>query len=31
MDHPALPAVAAYRERLSARPGYLKHGRNGLP
>ncbi len=31
MDHPALPAVAAYRERLSTRPGYLKHGRNGMP
>jgi glutathione S-transferase len=31
MDHPALPAVAAYFERLSARAGYLKHGRNGLP
>jgi glutathione S-transferase len=31
MDHPALPAVAAYVERLSARPGYLKHGRNGMP
>ena len=31
MDHPALPAVAAYRERLSARHAYLKHGRNGMP
>jgi glutathione S-transferase len=30
-EHPGLPAVAAYYERLSARPGYLKHGRNGLP
>jgi glutathione S-transferase len=30
-DHPTLPAVAAYFERLSTRPGFLKHGRNGLP
>jgi glutathione S-transferase len=30
-DRPALPAVAAYYERLSTRPGYLKHGRNGVP
>jgi glutathione S-transferase len=30
-EHPGLPAVAAYYERLSARPGYLRHGRNGVP
>ena len=30
-DHPALPAVLAYVERLSERPAFLKHGRNGLP
>lgn len=31
LDHPHLPAVRAYYERLSARPGYLLHGRNGTP
>lgn len=31
MERPGLPAVAAYYERLSQRPGYLQHGRNGLP
>ena len=31
MDHPPLPAVAAYYERLSERPGYRLHGRNGVP
>jgi glutathione S-transferase len=31
IDHPKLPAVSAYYERLSQRPGYLAHGRNGLP
>jgi glutathione S-transferase len=31
MDRPALPAVAAYYERLSERPGFLAHGRNGMP
>lgn len=31
MARPPLPAVAAYYERLSARPGFLAHGRNGLP
>ncbi|WP_085676003.1 MULTISPECIES: glutathione S-transferase family protein [unclassified Pseudomonas] len=31
IDHPRLPAVSAYYERLSQRPGYLAHGRNGLP
>jgi len=31
MAHPALPAVLAYRERLRARPAFLRHGDNGLP
>ncbi|MGN6829651.1 glutathione S-transferase family protein [Paucibacter sp. M5-1] len=31
MDKPALPAVQAYYERLSERPGFMAHGRNGLP
>jgi glutathione S-transferase len=31
MERPALPAVSAYFERLSERPGFLAHGRNGLP
>ncbi|QDI05963.1 glutathione S-transferase [Xanthomonas cerealis pv. cerealis] len=31
MVRPPLPAVAAYYERLSARPGFLQHGRNGIP
>jgi glutathione S-transferase len=31
MERPALPAVAAYYERLSERPGVLAHGRNGMP
>lgn len=31
MDKPVLPAVQAYYERLSERPGFLAHGRNGLP
>jgi glutathione S-transferase len=31
MERPALPAVAAYYERLSQRTGYQQHGRNGLP
>jgi len=31
MARPPLPAVAAYYERLSARPGFLAHGRNGIP
>lgn len=30
-DHPELPAVQAYYERLSQRPAYRRHGRNGLP
>jgi len=31
MQRPALPAVQAYYERLSERPGYRAHGRNGVP
>ena len=31
MQHPDLPAVSAYYERLSQRPAYLQHGRNDLP
>ena len=31
MDKPALPAVQAYCERLSERPGFIAHGRNGQP
>ncbi|MGE8350494.1 MAG: glutathione S-transferase family protein [Pseudomonas protegens] len=31
MEHPDFPAVAAYYERLSLRPGFLLHGRNGTP
>ncbi|MFJ2366728.1 glutathione S-transferase family protein [Pseudomonas sp. NPDC087697] len=31
LDHPDFPAVSAYYERLSRRPGYLLHGRNGTP
>ena len=31
MQRPELPAVAAYYERLSERPGFLLHGRNGEP
>jgi len=30
-ERPALPATLAYHERLSERPGFLAHGRNGLP
>ena len=30
-DRPALAAVQAYYERLSERPGFRAHGRNGLP
>lgn len=29
--HADLPAVRAYYERLSARPAFLAHGRNGIP
>jgi glutathione S-transferase len=31
IERPALPAVATYVERLSERPAFLAHGRNGLP
>jgi glutathione S-transferase len=30
-EKPELPAVARYYERLSERPAYLAHGRNGTP
>lgn len=30
-EKPPLPAVTAYYERLSARPAYVMHGRNGTP
>ena len=30
MERPPLPAVSAYYERLSARPAFLRHGRNGI-
>lgn len=31
IDHAELPAVRAYYERLSERPGFMAHGRNGQP
>ncbi|MCW5659369.1 MAG: glutathione S-transferase [Burkholderiaceae bacterium] len=31
MTRPDLPAVQAYYERLSERPAFMQHGRNGLP
>ncbi len=31
MDHPELPAVMAYLQRLEERPGYRRHGGNGVP
>ena len=31
MQRPALPAVEAYYERLSERPAFMQHGRNGVP
>lgn len=31
LDHPELPAVSAYYERLCRRPEYLLHGKNGTP
>lgn len=31
IERPDLPAVTAYYERLSQRPAYLLHGRNGTP
>ncbi|MBV4476680.1 glutathione S-transferase family protein [Pseudomonas botevensis] len=30
-EHPHLPAVSAYYERLNQRPGYRRYGRNGTP
>lgn len=30
-ERPELAAVAHYYERLSARPAFLRHGRNGIP
>jgi glutathione S-transferase len=31
IERPVLPAVRAYYERLSTRPGFRLHGRNGMP
>ncbi|MFJ2319761.1 glutathione S-transferase family protein [Pseudomonas sp. NPDC087817] len=31
LNHPDFPAVSAYYERLTERPGYRLHGRNGTP
>lgn len=31
LAHPDLPAVREYYERLSLRPGFRQHGRNGTP
>ena len=31
MDRPDLPHVIRYYERLTERPGFLQHGRNGMP
>lgn len=31
LSHSDFPAVKAYYERLSERPGYRLHGRNGTP
>ncbi|MBC8051047.1 MAG: glutathione S-transferase [Chitinophagales bacterium] len=31
LERPDLSAVSAYYERLSLRPAYIPHGRNGLP
>lgn len=31
IEHRELPAVAAYYARLSERPGFMRHGRNGVP
>ena len=30
LERPPFPAVEAYHERLSRRPAFLKHGRNGI-
>ncbi len=31
IEHPVFPALAEYFERLSERPGFCLHGRNGTP
>jgi glutathione S-transferase len=31
MDKPSLPSVEAYYERLTRRPAFRRHGRNGIP
>ncbi|HEY1089838.1 MAG TPA: glutathione S-transferase C-terminal domain-containing protein, partial [Burkholderiaceae bacterium] len=31
IERPTLAAIEAYYERLSERPGFMAHGRNGLP
>jgi glutathione S-transferase len=31
LERPALPAVTDYYERLSQRPAFRAHGRNGVP
>ncbi|HEY4081763.1 MAG TPA: glutathione S-transferase [Burkholderiaceae bacterium] len=31
IERPSLPAVETYYERLSERPGFMAHGRNGQP
>jgi glutathione S-transferase len=31
IDHASLPNVLAYYDRLSGRPAFMAHGRNGLP
>jgi glutathione S-transferase len=31
LDRPDLPALAAYYDKLSERPAFMKHGRNGTP
>ncbi len=31
IGRPKLPQIEAYCERLTARPGFLMHGRNGMP
>lgn len=31
MDRPDFPSIAAYHDRLLARPGFVMHGANGIP
>jgi glutathione S-transferase len=31
LDRPHYPAIAAYYELMTERPGFRNHGRNGLP